>query len=66
MATSETFDICINKLYSIPQVAAYFEVSKSTIYRWIDEGKLKVVTRRINNRQAVKGRELLSKLQSIY
>lgn len=66
MAISETFDICLNKLYSIPQVAAYFEVSRSTIYRWIEDGKLKATTRRINNRQAVKGRELLSKLQSTY
>lgn len=66
MATTETFDICLTKLYTIPQVAAYFEVSKATVYRWIEAGKIKTVTRRVNNRQAVKGRELLSKLQSTY
>nr|DAW60314.1 MAG TPA: helix-turn-helix domain protein [Caudoviricetes sp.] len=57
--TSTEPQVSLTGRYSPTHAAEILEISRSTLYRYIDDGKLKCKVRRSNNRQVIEGREIL-------
>ena len=47
-----------NALYSIPETMSKLQISKSTLYRYINAGITKAIVRECNNRMYFKGKEI--------
>ena len=55
-----------NGKYSLSQAAFVLGVNYSTIYRWIESGKLKCTTRKVNDKLIVRGSDLLKIINAQY
>ncbi len=56
--TTEEPKVCEFARYNVSQVARLLGVSRSTIYRYIENGRMRTVVRRIDNRVVITGLEV--------
>ena len=56
--TTEEPKVCEFARYNISQVAKLLGVSRSTVYRFIEQGRVKTTIRKIDNRVVITGLEV--------
>ena len=56
--------ICTTKNYSIADASRELEIHRSTIHRWVKEGKIKYGRHLVNGRVFINGQELIKVINS--
>ncbi len=57
--TTEEPKVCEFARYNISQVAKLLGVSRSTVYRFIERGRVRTAIRKVDNRVVITGLEIL-------
>ena len=56
--------ICTTKNYSIADASRELDIHRSTIHRWVKEGKIKYGIHLVNGRVFINGQELIKVINS--
>ena len=56
--------ICTTKNYSIADASRELDIHRSTIHRWVKEGKIKYRRHLVNGRVFINGQELIKIINS--